>query len=160
MSWSLALRNGDLALGGTQLATVTSSRKLVQDLRCALLEPMGTDDLHPSFGSLIDGGRKPDGTMVPSLIGSHNWRRAAIEVRAEINRIADEHRRRQLMRAREDQFTYGKPTLDPGELLIQITDLRMVQVQDSLVVNVTLKVGNGTTHEINIPISNTPVIDR
>jgi hypothetical protein len=158
MSWSLALRNGDLALGGTHLATTTSVPKLVQDLRCALLEPMGTDDLHPSFGSVIDGGRRPDGTEVPSLIGSTRWGRAAVEIRAEIMRIADEHRSRQLARAREDQLVYGKPTLEPGEVLISVRGIDMMQVQDTLMIRVTLEVGNGTTREINIPFSSTPVI--
>lgn len=158
MSWSLALRNGDLALGGTQLATVTGSQKLVQDLRCALLEPMGTDPVHPSFGSLIDGGRRADGTVVPSPLGGNNWSRIALQIETEIRRIADEHRQRQLTRAQSDQMIYGRPTLDAGELLIEIVNIAMTQIQTTLLIQVTLQVGDETQHTIVIPIPNVPVV--
>ena len=158
MSWSLQLRNGDLALNGVQLGTVSGSNKLIQDLRCALLEPMGTDDMHPSYGSLIDGGRRPDGTQAPSMLGSMNWNSVALQIRAEIRRIATEHRNRQLARARTDQNTYGKPTLDSGELLINITNITMQQVQDTMIVHVELEVGDGTNRVLNIPISSQSVI--
>lgn len=158
MSWSLALRNGDLALGGTQLAVVRGTAKLIQDLRCAILEPMGTDDLHPGFGSLIDGGRRPDGTTVASPLGGSNWSAIAMQIEGELRRILDEHRARQLVRARADQFTYGKPTLDPGELLLSVRDVTMFSVQDTLVCQVALEVGDGSTRALNIPLTSEPVI--
>lgn len=158
MSWSLALRNGDLVLGGTQLAAVAGTAKLVQDLRCAILEPMGTDDLHPAFGSLIDGGRRPDGTAVSSPLGGSDWKLIAMNIEAELRRILDNHRSRQLGRARSDQFTYGRPTLSPGELLISVNNIEMISVQDTLVCRVTLGVGDGTDRTLNIPLTSEPVI--
>lgn len=157
MSWSLALRNGDLALGGTQLAAVKGTAKLIQDLRCAILEPMGTDSLHASFGSLIDGGRKPDGTVVTSPLGGSNWSAISSQIEAELRRILDEHRSRQVARARSDQFTYGRPTLDPGELLLAIENIQMISVQDTLVCQIALQVGDGTNRVLNIPLSSNPV---
>src|SRR6476661_2816084 len=100
MSWSLALRNGDLAISGRSLGQTTGPSKLVQDLRCALLEPRGFDDLHPTFGSLIDGGQDEFGNQVAPLIGSTNWELAVLRIESEIRRIAADHQRRQLERAK------------------------------------------------------------
>jgi hypothetical protein len=69
MSWSLRIQNGDLMLDGTNLGRATGSAKLIQDLRCAILEKMGTDDLHPEYGSLLDGGRDESGDVQPGYIG-------------------------------------------------------------------------------------------
>lgn len=158
MSWSLQLRNGDLALSGNRFGHVDGTRKLVQDLRCTLLEPRGFDDAHPTFGSLIDGGIDEYGREVATIIGSSDWDRIRGEVRAEIQRVIMEHQRRQIQRSQQDRRTYGESTLSENELLISIAGISMAQAQDRLMVRVTLNVGNGTVTEINIPISNAPVI--
>jgi hypothetical protein len=160
MSWSLELRNGDLTIGGTRLGAVTGPQKLVQDLRCALLERMGTDPSHPSFGSLIDGGRTPDGVEHVSLIGGSNWDRIAIQVESEIRRIVSEHQDKQLARTQADRVRYGKSTLSRGEVVLSIRSLDLVQVQDTLIARVLLEVGDGVIQTLNIPLSSEPVITR
>jgi hypothetical protein len=158
MSWSLHLRNGDLALGGTRLGQVTGAQKLVQDLRCALLEPRGWDDAHPTYGSLLDGGRDDNGIEVASIVGTSNWERIALRVEGEIRRITALYQRMQLARAQQDRYTYGESTLSPDELLLNVTAVNMYQAQDTLLVRVTLQTGTGLATQIDIPISNTPVI--
>lgn len=160
MSWSLELRNGDLTIGGTRLGAVTGSQKLVQDLRCALLERMGTDPSHRGYGSLLDGGRSLDGVEHPSLLGGMDWNRIALQVEAEIRRIASDHQDRQLARTSADRSTYGKSTLSTGEVLAGLKDVRLIQVQDALNVVVTLQIGSGETQTLNIPLSSEPVITR
>lgn len=153
MSWSLQLRNGDLSLGGTQLATVTGSQKLVQDLRCALLEPRGWDDLHPTYGSLLDGGRDDMGVEVDSIIGTSNWERIALRVEGEIRRICGLQQQAQLARAKADRYTYGESTLAPSELLVRVSNVQMFQAQDNLLVQVTLETGTGDVAQIDIPLA-------
>lgn len=158
MSWSLQIRNGDLALGGAQFGQVTGQTKLVQDLRCALLESRGHDDMHPLFGSMIDGGYDEFGVYHESLISSTNWQRAALQIESEIRRICLDHQRRQLERARQDRNQYGESTLSPAELLLQVADIDMVQAQDRLLVTVHIVTGNNNTVAINIPVDATGVL--
>lgn len=152
MSWSLQLRNGDLALDGARLGQVTGSQKLVQDLRCALLEPRGTDDLHPLFGSMIDGGRDESGRYVPSVIGEDDWERAELQIYSEIQRIVSEHQQRQIIRSQQDRRVYGESTLSMGELLVSLVDVSMTRAQDMLMVHVTLRNGDGSTTQVDIPV--------
>src|SRR5437868_3509816 len=115
MSWSLRVSNGDLVLEGGKLGTVTGSAKLLQDFRHYLLERMGDDPLHPSYGSLIDGGRLTNGQIVPSPIGGVNWKMITLELESEIRRIAAAYQNMQLQRAKNDSTYYGKSTLTAAE---------------------------------------------
>lgn len=157
MSWSLQLRNGDLTVGGARFGQVTGGQKLIQDLRCALLEHKGNDPDHPEWGSVLDGG-VDNGIEIPSLIGSTNWQYIVLAVQSEIRRVAAAHQNRQLARTKQDRYTYGESTLTPDELLVEVESVDCFQAQDTLLVQVTLKTGTGTTSTLNIPIPNTPVM--
>lgn len=152
MSWSLKLTHGDLTLSGTQFGIVTDEAKLVQDLSCHLLERMGTDDLHPGFGSLIDGGTRPDGTEIPSVIGDPDVALVALEIEAEIRRVAREHQAKQLVRAKSDRFTYNKVTLTAGEVLLSIQNIVFTQIEDRLAVKIVLQTAHGQDVELVLPL--------
>jgi hypothetical protein len=154
MSWSLELRNGDLALSGTRLGQATGAQKLVQDLRCAILEPRGHDDMHPTFGSTIDGGLDEYGREIESVIGASDWEFVAARVQNEIRRIGQEYQRQQVTRSKNDRYKYGESTLTPGEMLLGLGGIVLLQVQDALVVQVTLTTGNGREIPITVPVAN------
>lgn len=154
MSWSLRLRNGDLALSGASYGTVTGEEKLVQDLRCALLERMGTDPSHPGFGSLIDGGRTPDGNYTPGVIGETRADLVLLAIESDIRRIAREHQARQLTRAKSDRLTYNKSTLGGREVLVNVTKIAASQVNDSLNVTVTLQTAGTNPVSVDITVPN------
>ncbi len=158
MSWSLQLRHGDLALNGTSLATARGGDKLIQDLRCALLERMGTDPMHEDYGSLIDGGRRSDGTEVQSLIGGNHWDMIVLTVESEILRIATQQQHSQLARAQADQMKYGKTTLSGDEILASVQSVQVQQVQDKLVATVAIVTGFAEPQVLTIPLSSEPVI--
>lgn len=153
MSWSLQIRNGDLVSDGAQLAQVTNQNKLVQDLRCAILERKGHDDMHPSFGSLIDGGRDDQGYWVDSLIGEDEIEFVVAQVEADLRRLAADHQARQIARAENDRMTYGQSTLNNGELLHSVTGINFVQSQDKLLVTVSLQTGTGQTINLDVPVT-------
>jgi hypothetical protein len=157
MSWSLRLQNGDLALDGTSLGSISGAQKLVQDLRCAILERMGTDDMHPQFGSLIDGGFA-NGREVPSLLGGNNWDHIALQVESELRRIATDYQRKQLDRIQQDRLTYGSSTLTPSEVLAAISGIRLVQAQDALLVQVSIQTATGEQQTLNLPVSSEPIL--
>jgi hypothetical protein len=148
MTWSLKLRNGDLALGAAQLGTVTGEEKLVQDLRAHILEHMGTDDMHPEFGSLIDGGTLPDGTVSPGIIGALNDDFASMEVASDIRRIVNDYQDRQLARAKDDRYTYGKVTINRGEVLLSLDDIEVTRSMDTLQVN--LKITTARQSDVDV----------
>lgn len=155
MSWSLKLTHGDFELSNASLGTVTAENKLVQDFRCYLLERMGTDNLHPGFGSLIDGGIQPDGTEVESPIGESDVQTVVLFLEKEIRRIGSDYQQRQLARAKSDKFTYSKVTLTAGEILVGIPSVTFTQTMDTLDVVVALQTGNNTQRSLTIPVPNT-----
>lgn len=153
MSWSLRLHNGDLALSGSSLATVTNEEKLVQDLRCALLEKMGTDSLHPTYGSTIDGGTLPDGNEAPGVIGL-SPQAAAMTVQSEIQRVVQTYQAQQLARAKNDRLTYNRVSLTPNEVLLSVPSITIEQKQNALNITVTLQTASG--QNVAVALSVTP----
>ena len=153
MTWSLRIYNGDLVLRGTQLDVVTGTNKLTQDLRCAIMERMGTDDLHPAFGSLIDGGRTVDGREVQSVIGTSDWNHIVLVIKEDIRRIANDLQKSQYSRGQRDRFTYGKSTQEGGEVLGGITNVSLSQIEDRLVVNIGLRSLSGVDADLRIPVA-------
>ncbi len=155
MSWSLQLsHDGDLVTRGTQLAQVTNQQKLVQDLRCAILERRGTDDMHRTFGSLIDGGYDERGNWYEGMIATDDDIEYIVaQVDSELRRIAADHQARQVVRSQNDRYTYGESTLNNAELLESVTDIHFVQAEDKLMVTVYLKTAVGQPFTINLPIS-------
>src|SRR5688572_20628707 len=151
MSWSLQLRGGDLVIDGSSFGTVTHQNKLVQDLRLAILERMGTDEDHPWFGSLIDGGRL-NGVEQNSIIATDDWDRAALAVEGEIRRIVDQYQKQQIVRTEQDRSAYGKPTLTPGELLMGVKGIQFFQAQDNLLCRITLATGADNDIQLNVPL--------
>lgn len=144
MSWSLQIQNGDLSLGSQGLNTVTGGPKLVQDLSCAILEPMGTDPLHPSYGSLIDGGTDSNGVTQTGVIGQLNDAQNAAFVQSEVTRICRNYQAAQIARNSADVATYGKSTLTASEALLHLLGVTMQQVQDQLLLTATIQTGTGT----------------
>lgn len=144
-------------IGGASFGTTTGQNKLVQDLRCAILERMGTDEDHPWFGSLIDGGRL-NGVDQPSIIATDDWDVAVLAVEGEIRRIADQYQKQQIARNERDRSTYGKPTLTPGELLMGIGSIQFYQAQDNLLCRVTLITGADANVTVNVPLGNNTLI--
>lgn len=125
-----------------QLGVVRGGHKLVQDFRCALLESMGNDDLHPTWGSTLDGGIGPQGEYIAGVIGLADRQAARAQIENEIRRIGAQLQERQLQRLKRERLSYNKVTLTASEILVSITDIRMVQAADSLFVTVTLQTGD------------------
>lgn len=155
MSWSLHLRNGDLNPAGPGgLAQVTGSQKLVQDLRCALLESLGNDPLHLDWGSTLDGGIGPDGSTIPSAIGSVIDTNTILYIESEIRRVVTGYQQSQLSRLLDDQAKFGgKNTFAAGELLYSIDSVNVQQIGDVVVASVALTTSDGDQITLVNPIA-------
>ncbi|WP_028058414.1 hypothetical protein [Candidatus Solirubrobacter pratensis] len=160
MTWSLFLRNGDFDVQGAQLGKVTGQAKLVQDFRCAVLTEMGSDPMHPGWGSLIDGGVTPDGRAVPGVIGATDTQLALAVIETEIRRIAEYFQNRQLRRIKEERQRYSKSTLTASEILVGVSGVRAIQTSTTLAVLVTLATGSGDTVDVALPISDNSLVAR
>lgn len=149
MSFSLQLANGDLALNGVSLATVEGPAKLQQDLVCAILTPLGFDELHPGFGStLVENLINPE---VQGVIGTRNFKRAATLVYAELSRICQNYQAQQIARNEDDAIKFGRYTLTPSEILVAVRGIEFTQVEDKLVCVLSLEVGTNRI-SIRIPV--------
>jgi hypothetical protein len=145
MSWSLAISNGDISYGPKGLNTVTGANKLVQDLSCCILEPLGTDYNDPNFGSIIEGGIDADGNVYHGLIGSNNDQDVAAMIQAEIQRICQNYQMLQVQRNQNDLSTYGSSTLTAGEALLGVSNINIQQVETMVHMTATLTTGSGTS---------------
>lgn len=144
MTWSLDISRGDLNLGGPGgFAKVTGTQKLLQDLRAALLTPAGFDPNHPEFGSVLDGGVLPDGTVVETQIGSVITNQSLVDVEVEIRRVLADYQRKQLTRLTDEQSRYGGlHTFDSGEILMSIDSVSVRRTGDTLVAFVAVRTAN------------------
>jgi hypothetical protein len=156
MSWSLRVHNGDFVLGGGKLDVVTGPNKLVQDFRHYLLEHMGSDPLHPNYGSLIDGGMLSDGTVVDSPIGQTDWNMIALKLESEIRRIAAAYQNSQLQRAKNDRIYYGRSTLTANEILAAVSAIHFTQNADALIVEIVIETGDFQLRTTNLVLD--PVV--
>lgn len=154
MSWSLQITHGDFRVEANHLSQVTQQAKLVQDFRCAILERMGTDNLHPDFGSLIDGGTTPEGVTSNGVIGETDLDMVGLIIETEINRIARYMQRAQLERAKSDKLTYGKATLTPQEVLLQLNGIEMTRFEDRIRVRIGLVSASNSNFDIDLEINN------
>jgi len=150
MSWSLKLKNGDLVLGGKGLEKATDEQKLTQDLRCHLLQRMGDNDLHPTFGSLLDGGTTPDGQLKESIIGMDDQQLASSLIQIEIQRVLSNYQDAQLARVKRDKIHYGKATLTKGEVLFGLSGIQVNANMDNLYVLVNLSTGRQSSEYLEI----------
>lgn len=115
MTWSLGLTSsGDLALGSNGLAQVANEKKLVQDLRCELLEEKNTNQFYPNYGSTLDS----------NVIGETIYDESDLELRieSELSDLINRYKQRQLVKAKSDMMIFGKAYLTKREALV---DFRM-----------------------------------
>jgi len=155
MTWSFKVRNGDLTFAGPGgFASVTGQNKLVQDLRHWLLEPRGTDALHPEWGSVLDGGQVSDGVMVPSPIGGLFSDEELLQVEGEIRRVLNAYQLQQAQRLGRENIQYGgKNTYSLGEILRTVDDVDVRQLGTTAVVTVSITTANGDMMSFTQPLA-------
>lgn len=145
MSYSFHLSQGDLnPAGHNGAAIVTGQNKLIQDLRNALLEPRGTDPANPAYGSTLDGGLNPDGSVTATNIGEPITRERMARIEAEVRRVLSTHQTEQLERIKRENAKYGgKTTVTPAELLHDIVSVDTVSIMDTVLVRCNIRTQQG-----------------
>lgn len=154
MTWSFLIKNGDLSLSGPGgMATTTGQNKMVQDLKHWLLEPRGSDPLHPEWGSALDGGQLSDGTVLPSSIGGMFTAEDKLTIEAEVRRVLAAYQLQQAQRLGRETIQFaGKNTFSRGEILRSIDQVRVQQIGDTALVTVSLIAADGTQLTFTQPL--------
>lgn len=153
MSWSFNIEGGDLDFVSKKngASIVTGRNKALQDIRAALLEPMGSDPMHPDYGSLLDGGRLPNGSIASPLIGQD--RSHTFQIEEEISRILRYLMDKQEQRTKADIQNYGRSTLSASETIAGVKEISSRMFGTTLVVRVEVTMQDNNTVSITTPIS-------
>lgn len=97
MTFSLALKGGDLVQLGSVLGIVSGSDKLQQDMSLWLTERLGVDRFHPRYGSIL-----------PNFIGGVVNLSTQVAVQSEVDRVLGNYQavQQQAFKANPQLFSY------------------------------------------------------
>lgn len=135
---TLALRNGDLTLTGRVFAEVSGTSKVTQDLRGALVEPLGNDRFHPGWGSTLDD--------FVSTIADEG---TAFEVEAEVNRVISNYAAVQRDKVEADIYSDSETRFTTDEILQRIGGVNATVEQDRVSVDIRLLTASGEVIALN-----------
>ena len=130
---TLALDHGDLVVGSTGYAMIDGVPKVLQDVRCALLEPLGNDRFHPGFGSSLD-----------SFVGSMQDEMVISEVQGEVRRVLDQYAAVQRDRLERDALSGARSRYKTADVLAA-----------RVYVQVALRTADGSTVVLNTSVGAT-----
>lgn len=155
MTWSLQIQNGDIGYNGPGgLQQVSGTSKVIQDLRDWMLEPEGTDPVNPTFGSDLNGGMNPDGTLIPGFIGPVISGEVLLDIESELRRILTAYQAQQLARIQLESSLYsGQNTYSAGEILASVNNVDVEQYGDTVVATISITTSNGNSLTFTQPVS-------
>lgn len=125
--YTLQLRNGDFVLGSGGFQTITGASKVVQDLRCALVEPVGNDRFHPGYGSLLQ-----------DFIGEPLDEILAFSVQQEVARVVQNYSAVQRDQIEADVLSGLASRYNSADVIANLSDIKSTLVGDRLYVQVAL----------------------
>lgn len=125
---TLMIRNGDLVPGPDGFETVTGSRKVAQDLRMAVGEPLGTDRFHPGFGSRLD-----------TYVGVVNDESVRFEVEQEVTRVVQNYVAVQRDMIQRDMATGGRSRFTTDDVVGSVDSIKATSLYDAVNVRVQLR---------------------
>lgn len=125
---TLAIRNGDLAIGPGGYEMIDGEEKVRQDLGVAAREPLGCDRFHPRWG-----------TVLHSYVGSAFAPETEALVRAEIIRVVQNYVAVQGEQMQRDANYRNRPRYSTSEIIDRIENIDVRQEFDKLHVRVTLR---------------------
>ena len=135
---TLMLSNGDLTPRGRSFAEVSGTAKVQQDLRGALVEPLGTDRFHPGWGSSL-------GDHIATIADEQS----EFEVRAEVNRVISNYASVQRDKVEADIFSGGDTRFSTDEILSSVAGVTATAIGDRISVDIRLQTASGEVVALN-----------
>lgn len=125
---TLRLYDGDLAIGpSADYQMVTGKHKVSQDVRAALMEPLGNDRFHPGWGSSLH-----------DLVGDVLSEDVRSDALVEVNRVVGNYAAIQRDRVEADINSGGSSRFTTDEIVSAVTGVRADAFLDSLKVQITI----------------------
>lgn len=136
MSFSLAVKDGDLALNGSSLAIVYGVDKLKQDVSIWLKERYRSDRFNSNYGSVLD-----------SYIGQVIDDSTVSMVQGEVIRVLQNYQALQVRLLREHP-----DRLSADEVLVEILDIKTVILYDTVLVTIAFATGSNQVAQVSLGI--------
>jgi hypothetical protein len=111
---------------------------------------MGTDPMHPDYGSLLDGGRLPNGTVVQSSIGSDAS--SLFRIEEEVSRVIQNFITRQNQRIKSDMASFGRTSVSDSEIIQRVSSVETKLFGSKLILQVNLVMRNNNSITITQPL--------
>lgn len=131
---TLALVNGDLALGDGGYQTLTGTARIRQDLALALAEPYGHDSYHPEWGSVLG-----------SYVGEPLTGELELLVRSEVVRVLQQYVAAQAADIAADSLSGSRSRYSYGDVVDQVTSISTTVSFDTCQVKVVLQTRSGSS---------------
>lgn len=125
---TLFLRDGDLMPAHRDLVTVEGAGKVAQDLRCALLEPLGNDRFHPGWGSTLS-----------DFIASVANEDTRFDVEAEVNRVISNYAAVQRDKIEADMLGDVDTRFSTEEILSRVREVRVEVREETVDIHIGLQ---------------------
>lgn len=135
---TLALRDGDLVVSRRAYVTVEGTGKVAQDLRGALLEPLGGDRFHPGWGSAL-------GQFIASIADEAT----RTDIEAEISRVILNYAAVQRDKIEADITGDADTRFSTSEILDRIRNVAVQVNRDAVQVKISLQTVSGETIILN-----------
>jgi phage baseplate assembly protein W len=139
---TLRLLRGDLVLTGNEYQEVSGEFKIQQDLRNALLEPLGNDRFHPGWGSSL-----------PQFIGNNYVTAETVSrVSQEINRVLSNYVAVQQDTLQRDSLAGRKSRFTTADVVRSVEGVSMSAVADRVFGTIRLSTYGAYNVAFNLPI--------
>lgn len=136
---TMLIEDGDLVVGASSdYQMVTDSPKVRQDVRHALLEPLGNDRFHPGWGSSIE-----------SFVGQTVDDYTQTAVISEVNRVVGNYAAVQRDRVETDVLSESTTRYSTDEIVSAVSGVDVRANLDSLSVAITISTVSGSSVTIN-----------
>lgn len=129
---TMMLRDGDLVPTRRDFVMVSGTGKVSQDLRCALLEPLGNDRFHPGWGSTLD-----------QFIATIADEETRVEIESEINRVISNYAAVQRDKIEADITGDAETRFTTDEILSRVRGVRVEVGTETVKVDITLQTVSG-----------------
>jgi phage baseplate assembly protein W len=129
---------GDLSPAPGGYLMYEGAAKIHQDLALALREAYGADHIHPRWGSILQ-----------QLIGTPVTADLKTKILTEVNRVISNYITVQNAQVVQSSNTGTVSSMTTDDIVQSVSDIRVQQIYDSLVVNVVLQTLNRQLININ-----------
>lgn len=132
---TMLLEGGDLVVGASSdYQMITDAAKVQQEVRCALVEPLGNDRFHPGWGSTIS-----------DLVGEPVTPFLRTQVLSEVNRVVGNYAAVQKDKVETDSLSGSSTRFSTSEIVAAVRGVSVASRFETMKVRVAIGTLAGST---------------